>query len=84
MIRSNLLVDSHVVGLRKPDAAIFQFALERLNLEAHEAAYVGDSYVHDALAARAVGLNGILLDPLDLHPDSICPRIKSLGDLVNP
>jgi putative hydrolase of the HAD superfamily len=79
----DLLIDSHVVGLRKPDPAIFRFALERLGLEAHEAAYVGDSYVHDALAARAVGLRGVLLDPLDLHPESVCPRIKSLGELCS-
>lgn len=77
----DLLIDSYVVGHRKPDAAIFQLTLERLGVAAHEAAYVGDSYAHDALAARAVGLRGILLDPLDLHPESICPRIKTLGEL---
>jgi len=77
----DLLIDSHLVGHRKPDEAIFRLALERLKLEPHEAAYVGDSYVHDALAARAVGLRGILLDPLDLHTESVCPRIKSLGEL---
>ncbi|MGH9970198.1 MAG: HAD family hydrolase [Pyrinomonadaceae bacterium] len=80
--RFDLLVDSYLVGHRKPDPAIFRLALERLDLEAHEAAYVGDSYGHDALAARAVGLQGILLDPLDLHPESVCPRIKSLGELI--
>ena len=79
----DVLIDSHVVGVRKPDAAIFRLTLERLNLEANEAAYVGDSYVHDALAARAVGLRGILLDPLDLHPESVCPRIRSLGELCS-
>ncbi|MGH9874373.1 MAG: HAD family hydrolase [Pyrinomonadaceae bacterium] len=77
----DLLVDSHVVGHRKPDAAIFKLTLERLGLEAHEAVYVGDSYAHDALAARAVGLRAILLDPLDLQPESVCPRIKSLEEL---
>jgi HAD superfamily hydrolase (TIGR01549 family) len=77
----DLLIDSHIVGLRKPDAAIFLLALDRLELRADEAAYVGDSYAYDALAARAIGLRGILLDPLDLHPESVCPRIKSLGDL---
>jgi HAD superfamily hydrolase (TIGR01509 family) len=79
--RFDLLIDSHLVGHRKPEAAIFRLTLERLGLEAQEAAYVGDSYAHDALAARAVGLRGILLDPLDLHPESVCPRIKSLDDL---
>ena len=77
----DLLIDSHLVGFRKPDAAIFKLTLKRLGIEANEAAYVGDSYAHDALAARAVGLHGILLDPLDLHPESVCPRIKSLNDL---
>jgi len=80
----DLLIDSHLVGLRKPDPAIFRLTLERLELQPHEAAYVGDSYAHDALAAHAVGLRGILLDPLDLHPESICPRIGSLSELVNP
>jgi HAD superfamily hydrolase (TIGR01509 family) len=77
----DLLIDSHVVGHRKPDPAIFQLTLQRLELEAHEAAYVGDSYAHDALAAQAAGLRGMLLDPLDLHPASVCPRIRSLGEL---
>jgi putative hydrolase of the HAD superfamily len=79
----DLLIDSHLVGCRKPDAEIFRLTLERLELEAHEAAYVGDSYAHDALAARANGLRGILLDPLDLHPESVCPRIRSLGELCS-
>jgi len=79
--RFDLLIDSHLVGHRKPDAAIFRLTLDRLGIEPHEAAFVGDSYVHDALAARAMGLRGILLDPLDLHPESVCPRIKTLDEL---
>ncbi len=81
--RFDLLVDSKLVGHRKPDAAIFRLALERLSLEPNETAYVGDSYASDALAACASGLRGILLDPLDIHPESVCPRIKSLSELVN-
>jgi len=79
----DLLIDSYVVGHRKPDAAIFRLTLDRLGVEPHEAAYVGDSYAHDALAARAVGLRGMLLDPMDLHPESVCPRIKSLSELCS-
>ncbi len=75
-------LDSHVVGHRKPDAAIFHLALARLGLAPHEAAFVGDSYAHDALAARAVGMHAILLDPLDLHPESVCPRIRALHELI--
>ncbi|MDQ3804859.1 MAG: HAD family hydrolase [Acidobacteriota bacterium] len=79
----DLLVDSHLVGARKPDAAIFRHALGRLGVEPHEAAFVGDSYAHDALAARDAGLRAVLLDPLGLHPESVCPRIRRLGELIN-
>jgi HAD superfamily hydrolase (TIGR01662 family) len=81
--RFDLLVDSHLVGYRKPEPAIFHFALKALKLEPSEAAYVGDSYAHDALAAHGIGLRGILLDPLNLHSDSICARISSLRELIS-
>lgn len=77
----DLLIDSHVVGHRKPEKAIFDIALERFGLQPNEAAYVGDSYAHDALAACAIGMRGILLDAHDLHPESICPRIATLKEL---
>ena len=78
----DLLVDSHVVGLRKPDAAIFHYTLEQLNIAPHEAVYVGDSYGHDVLGAQNAGLRAILLDPLDLYRESDCPRIHALSELT--
>ncbi len=78
----DLVIDSHLVGCRKPDPAIFRLALERLGVEAAEAAFVGDSYEADALAARRAGLRPVLLDPLGLHEPSDCPRITRLGELV--
>lgn len=78
----DLLIDSHIVGYRKPDKAIFQVALDKLGVDAYEAAYIGDSYHIDALGARAAGLRGILLDPFDVYPESKCPSIKSLNDLI--
>ena len=78
----DILVDSFIVGHRKPEAAIFHLALEQLGLRPDEAVYVGDSYGHDALGAIKAGLRAILLDPLDLYGDSDCPRIRALGELV--
>jgi putative hydrolase of the HAD superfamily len=75
-------LDSHVVGERKPDAAIFQLALKRLGIEPGQAVYIGDSYGHDALPALRLGMRAVLLDPLDLYPDSVCPRIRNLGELI--
>ena len=80
--RFDVIIDSHLVGLSKPDPAIFRHALERLKVEPREAVFVGDSYAHDALAARAAGLAAVLIDPLDLHPEAVCPRIRRLGDLL--
>ncbi len=80
--RFDVIIDSHLVGFRKPDPAIFRHALERLGVEAGEAVFVGDSYAHDALAARAAGMRAVLLDPLDLHPEAVCARIRSLADLL--
>lgn len=78
----DLLIDSHIVGCRKPDKAIFQLALDKLGVDAHDAVYIGDSYQIDALGARAAGLRGILLDPFDVYPESVCTRIKLLKDLI--
>ncbi|HEX8146733.1 MAG TPA: HAD family hydrolase [Pyrinomonadaceae bacterium] len=80
--RFDVIVDSHLVGFKKPDPAIFRHALGLLGVEPGEAVFVGDSYAHDALAARAAGLAAVLLDPLDLHPEAACPRIRRLGDLL--
>jgi putative hydrolase of the HAD superfamily len=80
--RFDFMLDSFVVGVRKPDPAIFHLALERLGLEPKDAVYVGYSYGHDALPALAVGLGAMLVDPLDLHPESVCPRVRSLGELI--
>jgi putative hydrolase of the HAD superfamily len=78
----DLLVDSHLVGLRKPDAAIFHYALSKLGVGIDEAVYIGDSYGHDVLGAKSAGLRAILLDPFDLYSESDCPRIKTLGELT--
>lgn len=80
----DLHLDSHVVGVRKPDAAIFHLALAQLGVAPHEAAFVGDSYGHDALPAQAAGLRALLLDPFDLYPDCQCARIRKLSELIAP
>jgi putative hydrolase of the HAD superfamily len=51
------------VGVEKPNARIFQMALERAGLGPGQAVYVGDLYSVDVLGARAAGLPAVLLDP---------------------
>ncbi|HEY7649412.1 MAG TPA: HAD-IA family hydrolase [Methylomirabilota bacterium] len=59
----DFVLDSAEVGVEKPNARIFQMALERAGLGPGQAVYVGDLYSVDVLGARAAGLPAVLLDP---------------------
>ena len=77
------VVDSHVVGVAKPDPAIFEHAEVHFPGIARERiAYVGDSVTMDVGGATAAGLHPILIDPFDDHPAADFERIPSLTALV--
>lgn len=83
-VAMRVVVDSHVVGVAKPDPAIFEPALAHFpGVPRNRIAYVGDSVVTDVAAARAAGLRPVLLDPHDDHPDLDVERIGSLLALVD-
>ncbi len=76
------IIDSSVVGVSKPDPAIFAFALEALGVEAADAWYVGDSRVFDLGGAKAAGLaEFVLVDPIGLQ-DGYQPRVAEIGELL--
>ena len=78
----DVVIDSHVVGVEKPDPRIFEIALERAGARPRTTAHVGDLYHVDVAGARAAGLTPVLLDPADLRPDAGVTRVRSLDDLV--
>lgn len=79
-----VVVDSHVVGVAKPDPAIFEPALAHFpGLDRARIGYVGDSVTMDIGGARAAGLSPVLVDPHDDHPELDAARIRSLLDLVD-
>ncbi|MGB8685158.1 MAG: HAD family hydrolase [Candidatus Binatus sp.] len=49
-------------GFGKPDSRIFQLALKRLKVAAHEAVMIGDSLNRDIAGARAAGLRTIWIN----------------------
>lgn len=57
------LVVSEEAGVAKPDAAIFQIALDRLQSPAGESVMVGDSWAADVAGARAAGIRAIWFNP---------------------
>jgi FMN phosphatase YigB (HAD superfamily) len=78
-----VVVDSHVVGVAKPDPRIFDHALPAFDgIDPARIAYVGDSVTMDVGGARAAGLHPVLLDPHDDHPTLDADRIRSLLDLT--
>lgn len=78
-----VIIDSHVVGIAKPDPRIFEFALEHFaDLDRARIAYVGDSVTMDIGGARAAGLYPILIDPHDDHDGADFHRIRSLRELL--
>jgi putative hydrolase of the HAD superfamily len=77
------VVDSHLVGVSKPDPAIFASALVELGLPTDRVAYVGDSIRYDVGGARAAGLVPVLLDPYTGGNGDGHHRIASLTELLD-
>jgi putative hydrolase of the HAD superfamily len=75
------VVDSHLVGVEKPDPRIFGIALERMGLRAEATVFLGDMPSVDVAGARAAGVAPILLDRHDVYPDVEAPRLRSIEEL---
>jgi putative hydrolase of the HAD superfamily len=77
-----VVVDSDVVGVEKPDPAIFDIALDALGLPPDDCIYVGDTVHFDVNGARAAGLRPVHLDPYRWCPDTDHPHVGSLAELA--
>ncbi|WP_313183151.1 HAD family hydrolase [Sphingobacterium siyangense] len=55
------VVESAVVGVRKPDSAIYALGVTKIGLPAQEVLVVGDSYSKDMVPAKAVGCQTLWL-----------------------
>ncbi len=75
------IVDSTVVGIAKPDPAIFTPALEALGVEPEQALYVGDTVYADVDGALAAGMQVVQVDPYDDHADFSHSRVRDLTTL---
>jgi putative hydrolase of the HAD superfamily len=69
-------------GIEKPDPRIFTLALERLGIDAHDAAYVGDNPEFDIAPAHALGMTPVLIDRRGRFPEADGLRITDLRELA--
>ncbi len=78
-----VVVDSQLVGVEKPDPRIFQLALEQLGIPAADALYVGDIYEVDVVGARRAGMAVVLVDPLANHAERDVTAVRSVAELAD-
>jgi putative hydrolase of the HAD superfamily len=69
------IVDSHEVGMRKPNPAIYSLALERLGTTAERTAFL-DDVESNVAGARDVGMVGVLVE------DDAMPAIETVRRLA--
>ena len=58
----DVVADSGVLGVAKPDPAFFAWALREAGVDAADALHIGDSLVADVEGARAVGITPLWFD----------------------
>ena len=79
-----VVLDSTVVGVEKPDPRIFRLAADALGVAPGACWYVGDGVVNDVLGARAAGYGRALLyDRFDSYARLPgVARVRSLPELL--
>lgn len=83
--RFEVVVSPLTFGVGKPAPEIFLRTMELLDLPPERAIYVGDSYDHDVIGARAAGLTPVLIDRFLINLDSHDAehRVETLHDLAD-
>jgi FMN phosphatase YigB (HAD superfamily) len=78
-----VIVDSGIAGVSKPDRAIFHAALQATGARPEQVWHIGDGLINDYLGASAVGMHPILLDRHGTYADTLpAHRICRLGQVL--
>lgn len=73
--------DSAVVGMEKPDPALFRLALKELGWRPEQTIHVGDLESVDVVGARRAGILPVLVDPFSRKGRLDCPTVRSVVEL---
>ena len=77
------VVVSGELGVRKPDAAIFQRALALADCAATDALMVGDHPAFDVAGARAAGIDGVFVRTRWFAAPAACRAVAQLTELAS-
>ena len=84
------VIESSVVGVRKPDPAIFSLGVEALGFPAGHVVVVGDSYTKDIVPAHSIGCHTVWLKGIgwadeqvdESLPDAIITDLAELPEVI--
>jgi HAD superfamily hydrolase (TIGR01509 family) len=79
----DVVIDSHEVGVEKPDPRIFHLALAQAGVRPEQAIFVGDIYSIDVVGAACAGMRPLLLDLLGEYVKVECEKIRHLRELLS-
>lgn len=81
-VEVDAVIDSTVVGVRKPDPRIWEPALAATQCIPENAIHVGDSLITDVGGARAAGITPVHFDPFHLCSMSDHQHAAAMADVV--
>src|ERR1035437_644548 len=78
------LITSEQAQTKKPDAGIFNYAMELAGAIAEESLMIGDDLDVDIIGAREIGMDTILFDPFGLYlsRQDPTPRVNNIPEIL--
>ena len=77
----NTVTNSEMVGVKKPNPKIFNYALDLANTKAETSIMIGDSFEADILGAKNIGMDVIFFDVNNITLDDDTKQIDKLLSL---
>jgi HAD superfamily hydrolase (TIGR01662 family) len=77
----HLILAAGEVDKWKPDPSLLLHAVEMMGSDPDYTIYVGDNPYADVAAAKAAGMQAVLVDPEGFFPEADCITIDAIGEL---
>lgn len=83
-VRVEVITDSGVVGVGKPDPAMYRATLDGFgDVPPERVLHVGDSVVYDVDGAAASGLQSVHMDPFGICGSTDHRHVRDLGEVLD-